>query len=423
MYTPISLLYVPKGVNKRWMEKTVDVTSVSSLMLNNRKTYVKVKVLPDPTIRVLDLQQFAPQYADYSGTLTQMFTALGDSAAVELSAAPAIDMQVAKFRDARQAGYKCAPIHPTYGFNVPLEQRTDLLLTRDTPIVDYSSFITKCLVSVNGFYHMIETDGSTGVWVKDGGKSLLLSNQSQFGIYSFSRVAPIHYYPITRGMLQKRLSPEMIAGTAPQDPFSKIGFVKVNANLTNKSIIMVIGGYLITPDSDIVTRVNDNEFQIDFQRIPLVQRYYESSHYIDMSSLGLSTTNANSSQVSVEELLSDVVLKKYLCLSQSFVVVVDTPELFVNRYFVRKTGSPGVYESYQEPIYPLQAGIGRMPEYWVTPEDGIWSLSSTDAYNRQKIFNTTDPALQRSVSASSLPFDPELYFGACLVEIGRDLKK
>lgn len=422
MYTPISMLRVAKGVNQRWETLPVNTTSVKTLLSTYRKVYLTVHVLPDTTNRVLDLQQFAPTYADFDGTLEQMFTDLGSTSAVELTTTPVVDIKRAHFCDGRQAGYQSVAVHPTLGINAPADARTDLFIHRQSPVTDYNAFRNKCMVSVNGFYHMIETDGSTGVWVKGGGRSLLLSKQSQFGIYSFSNVCNIQYVPITSTMLQKRLSPEMIAGTAPVDPFSKIGFVKVDQNLTDKSVILVIGGYLITPESSVVTRVSDNEFQIDFQRLPILQRYYESKHYIDLSSLGLTQTPNNPSQISVEELLSDEVLMKYLTLSQSFVVVLDTPELFVNRYFVRKTGSPGVFESYQRPTYPLQVGVGRMPEYWSTLEDGVYQLSSFDAYNRQKIFDTTDPLLLRSVSDVSLPFDPELYYGACLVEIGRDLK-
>jgi hypothetical protein len=197
--------------------------------------------------------------------------------------------------------------------------------------------------------------------------------------------------------------------------------VKINQVLTNKSVLAVIGGYLVPPDSGLVTRVSDNEFQIDFQNLPLLQRYYESSGYIDLSSLGLTSSGRNPSQISVQELLSDTVLMKYLTLSQSFFVVLDAPELFVNRLFVKKTGTPGMFISFVEPQYPLCVGNGRMPEYWPRKEEDRWSLSAYDQYNRQKLFDTTDPMRLASVSSVSLPYDPDFYFGASLVEIGRDL--
>lgn len=423
MYTPVSMLRVRRGINKRWEDVSVDSTAVNVLMRDYRSIYVRVSLPATAGLRVLDMEQFAARYADYTGTLAQMFTDFADESAIEISTPMNLSTKVARFKDGRQAGYRSTAVHPTLGLNAPAQTRDDLFIERASPQVDYDSFIRYCMVSVNGFYHMIETDGSTGVWVKGGGKSRIISSQSQFGIYSFSSIGALSYIPITDGMLHKRLSPEMQAGTAPVDPFSKIGFIKLPQSMLNKTPIVVLGGYLFTPDSPVVSRVSDDEIQIDFQQIPMLARYYESKHYLDMSSLGLDSSEQNPSVISIDQLLSDEVLMKYMTLSQSFVVLVDTPELFVNRYFVRKTGTPGVHESYQDPKYPLLAGLGRMPEYWSVHEDGVWSLSCYDSWNRNKAFNTARPLLLGNASDASLPYDPELYYGACLVEIGRDLKK
>jgi len=422
MYTPVSMLRVRRGINKRWEDVAVDSTAVKTLMRDYRSVYVRVSLPATPGLRMLDLEQFAARYADYQGSLVQMFADFGDGAATEIATAMTISTKVARFKDGRQAGYTSTPVHPTLGLNAVPDDRVDLLIQRDSPRVDYASFINQCMVSVNGFFHMIETDGSTGVWVKGGGKSRLISSQTQFGIYSFSNIGRITLIPITLNMLHKRLSPEMISGTAPTDPFSKIGFIKLPQSMLNKSALVVLGGYLFTPDSTVISRVSDDEIQIDFQKIPMLARYYESRHYLDLSSLGLDTSAQNPSVVSVQQLLSDEVLMKYMTLPQSFIVLVDTPELFVNRYFVRKTGTPGVHESYQQPHYPLQVGLGRMPEYWSVNEDGVWCLSCYDAWNRNKIFDTTKPLLVGNVSDAALPFDPELYYGASLVEIGSDIR-
>lgn len=423
MYTAVSLQVVPTGNNQRWSSVAADSLTVIQLMTQYRRAYIAARILPDQTIRYLDLAQFAPRYAGFVGTVQAMLTDFATThlAAVE-GGAPFLENRTAVFSDAFRAGYDALAVHPTLGTNVPMEQRADLKLTRVHPVTSYAHFATHALVSINGFYHMIETDGKSGVYVKNAAKSLAHSGQNQVGIYSFASVGSLTYVPVTDGMVKKRLTPEMIAGTVAPGPLSAIGYVKLGRDLTNKTVIPVIGGYLCPPDATYVTRVSDDEFKIDFQAIPLLHRYFESKSYLDLSDLGMSTAATNPDQISVTELYSDAVLTRYLCLSQTFFIVVDTPELYALRRFVKKTGTPGMYISYTQPKDPLVVGVGRAPEYWVTKEEEYWSLSASDRYNRQKTFDTTDPLRLLSVSASGLPMDPEYYFGASLLEIGRDIR-
>jgi hypothetical protein len=421
MYTAVSLRLVRNGINQRWIDAQLSYATVDHLFSDCRAVYIAARILPDQTIRYLNLAQFAPTYTQYTGTVQQMLTAWGNAAAVE-GPAPILESRHAVFSDATRAGYTKKPVHPTLGTTAAIEQRTDLLLTRAHPSTSYSHFATHAMVSVNGFYHMLETDGTTGIYVKNAGRSLQKSKQNQVGILSFASVSTLTHVPITTAMVKKRLTAEMIAGTVPEGPLSSTCYVKLGRSLVGKSVLMVIGGYLFLPDSDIVTRVSDDEFAVDFTRVPMLNRYYESRAYLDLSSLGLSTTANNIDQISVPELYSDAVLTKYLTLSQSFFVVLDTPELYVQSYYVKKTGTPGMYISYQEPMYPLMVGGGRMPEYWPTKEEDRWSLSSHDAYARTKLYDTTDPLRLTSVSGLGLPLEPDYYADARLIEIGRDIR-
>jgi hypothetical protein len=421
MYTAVSLRLVPNGINKRWMDTSVSYANVNVLFSNCRRVYIAAKILPDQTVRYLDLQQFAPTYSTYTGTVQQMLTAYGNAGAVEVTA-PILDTRTVEFSDAVRAGYQLTPVHPTLGLNAGVDGRTDLLITRAHPKTDYAFFKRRAMVSVNGFYHMIDTDSVSGVHVRDGAKSLKISGQNQVGVLSFASLADLTYVPITAGMIKKRLTAAMIAGTAPEGPLSSIGYVKLGRDMTGKTAILVLGGYMFMPDSTALTRVSDDEFAINFQAIQLPHRYYESKRYMDLSSLSLSTGNNNPDQISLTELMSDAVLSKYLTLSQSFFVIVNSAELYVNRYYVKKTGTPGMYISYQKPTLPLYVGVGRMPEYWPRQEEDRWSLSAYDMYNRNKIFDTSDPLRLTSVSSTGLPMDPEYYASATLVEIGSDIR-
>ena len=127
----------------------------------------------------------------------------------------------------------------------------------------------------------------------------------------------------------------------------------------------------------------------------------------------------------MQELTSDVTLVKYLTLSQSFLVVIDHPELFTNRLHIKKTRLPGMYVAYREPVYPIVSGLGRMPEYWSVQEDAQWSLTVYDDAIRPRLYNTTNPLQLNSLHDASIPdpVDPEIISDAYFLEIGRDIKR
>lgn len=424
MYTAVSAIGVKKGINKRWEEIPLLDYSVKELFEQFRKVYVTVLVLPDQTPAYLDLEEVASRYSDYTKKLNDMFIDNKNVAFAVSDSKPVVEVKTAKFKDAYAARYSVTPIHPLHGTNASEQNRTAALLTRDYPAVNYDLFYERCMVSVNGLYHMIDTNGQDGVVVYDAMTSLRKCRQNQMGILSFYDVCEITYVPILPDMIHKRMTQDMIDGLKPQEPYSSSGYIKINQDLTGKTVFLVLGGYLNASDSDLVTRVSDNEFKIDFENYPLLDRFFESNQYIDLSSLGLSTDIRNKSQISIDELLSDEVLLAYMTLSQSFFVILDAPEVFVNKHYIKKTGMPGMFIAYNRPIYPIVTGMGRHPEYWHTFEDGQWSLTIYDNTAHQRVYNTTiDPKTLMSAARSNTPTDPEILSGAYFMEIGTDLKK
>lgn len=425
MYRAISMIGVPRGLNKHWVSIVPNSQLVRDLFINYRRVFVELS-LNDSLITVwLDLDKLRPTHQNYAASVVNLLIEHGEASLPTQTTAPALEVRTAKFSDAHRARYHVQPVHPQHGLNAHPEDRSALRLTREDPVTDYITLRNNALFTVNGFYHMADTDGQNGVLLYEAGKSYQKCKQNQVGILSFYNVAAISCIPITPTMVHKRLSPEMIAGTVPVEPYSKEAFIQVSQDLTNKTVFLVLGGYLHTSESTTFSRVADQEFRVDFQNYPLIDRFYESSQYMDLSSLGLSTTNRNYSQISVQELTSDPVLVKYLTLSQSFLVIIDHPELFANRLHIKKTHMAGMYVSYREPMYPIVTGLGRMPEYWSVKEDGQWSLTVHDDVIRPRLYNTTNPLQLASLHDATItdPIDPEIQNPVYFLEIGRDIKR
>jgi hypothetical protein len=267
------------------------------------------------------------------------------------------------------------------------------------------------LVSVNGFYHRTDVKNNEGLVVYKATQTVRKSNQNQIGLLTFHGMCGIATHSIIE---------EMISRVDINTPLSSAANINTGLDLTGKSVAFVIGGYFHML-STLVSRVGDNSFRIDFSNYPLLDRYFEMSHYLDTSGFTRSETPVNPSQISVEELQSDDNIKALLMMNQSFMVVLDCEEVYSEVNYVRKTGYPGCYIAYTDPKYPLVTGLGRHNEYWYREEDGQYQLTVYDNVVSNRIYNTVNPYLENSVSDSELPTDPVYLSGAYLMMIGRDV--
>lgn len=412
VYNIVKSVGIRSGINKRWELVNLSLYSVTDLYNVFRSCYVELTQNDSTTSVYLNIEDIKATYGNYIGTFADLLIVIDQAALPTITTMPIINTKVARYRDAFQAGYKVEPVHPLHGTNVPMIDRTAVMLTRNPPSVDYAYFRNHCLVSVNGFYHMTDTDGASGVLVYGANTSLLKSNQNNIGIYSFDSVCSLKLVPIRLTMLYKHDNNEL---------YSSSTYIDVGENIIDKCLIVVIGGYFHAPDSELISKVSANCIKVDFKNYPFLDRYYESIHYMDLSSLNISTTNKNLLQADMSELLGDHCVSAYMTLPQSFIAIMDTPEVFVNRQYIRRSNIYGMYTSYMEPRYPLVTGIGRHPEYISTLEHGQYAVNVQDNTVQNRIYNTVNPNSLRSVSDYTLPDPPADASSGYLLEIGRDV--
>lgn len=411
MYTSTAAVGVKKGVSQKWQTLDISTIHIKDIYDQYRKVYLTLEV-DSPTMTVyLDMDSIRSDYGTYAGTVAQLLVSLGNDSLPTIDTLPSISTRAARYMDAFRAGYSITPYSAIYGANVPVSDRVDALLTRSSPVVDYMTFFNTTLVSVNGFYHRTDTNGSSGIVVYKATQSLKKSNQNQMGLLSFHGMCNITTHTITSGMIEP-----LSAGTDLSDGL----YIHTDLNLTNKSALFVIGGYLHTPSS-LITKVGDGSFRLDIPNYPLFDRFYEMKHHLDISGFDLSVSSVNKNQVSVEELQTDENITALLTMSQSFIVVLNCPEVYTEVNYVRKTGIPGSYIAYTDPKYPLVTGLGRHTEYWYRHEDGQYALTVYDNAVSNRIYNTVDPYFENSIGDSELPTDPVYLSGAYLMMIARDI--
>lgn len=398
MYTYVSSVALSKSIGAQW--ETIDLGDIYmfSIFSAYRKVYLTLSNPALPNNVYVDIDVFKPEYTSYTGTLNELLVEIGDTALPTVPSLPTTQIKYAKYSDGFQVGYiaDLTIIGQELPPNFPRADMTDLFVVRPKYKTNMALIHSHCLVTVNGYLHQTDAN-SVKAFIVDGGRTFKHQRDNQFGILSFLDIGAITKIPITEDMILSLDSQNTLYNGAVID--------LQGHNLENKTILMSVGGYLTLPEPQVFWQYSNNSVALNLSQTPYVQRYVESSYYLDLSSLGLDQSYMNPSLINVPQLTSDEVIKKYLMLSQSFVIIVDTPNLFFNRKYLGAARLPGEFISYTKPTYPLMVNYGKMVEYFTTEEDGEWLMRVKDSYYRNFIFNYEDENKLNDVSDQKLPMN------------------
>lgn len=398
MYTYVSSVALSKSIGAQW--ETIDLGDIYmfSIFSAYRKVYLTLSNPALPNNVYVDIDVFKPEYTSYTGTLNELLVEIGDTALPTVPSLPTTQIKYAKYSDGFQVGYiaDLTIIGQELPPNFPRADMTDLFVVRPKYKTNMALIHSHCLVTVNGYLHQTDAN-SQKAFIVDGGRTFKHQRDNQFGILSFLDIGAITKIPITEDMILSLDSQNTLYNGAVID--------LQGHNLENKTILMSVGGYLTLPEPQVFWQYSNNSVALNLSQTPYVQRYVESSYYLDLSSLGLDQSYMNPSLINVPQLTSDEVIKKYLMLSQSFVIIVDTPNLFFNRKYLGAARLPGEFISYTKPTYPLMVNYGKMVEYFTTEEDGEWLMTVKDSYYRNFVFNYEDENKLNDVSDQKLPMN------------------
>jgi hypothetical protein len=410
MYSLVSALVKPLGTNSRW--RTMGIENVPLNVLFSDFSQV-IAILNNAVLTQsvsLDLEGFRADLGSSTLTFNDWLASQGSNSLPTSDSVPTINTRYAYFSDVVRSGYKITPTHPTIApdSTLPVGDKTHALLTKTDQ--DYQLVYDHVLANVNGFYH--QTDHSPeGLYITDGMKTCLKSGRNEVGLLDFLALGKLSFIPITD---------DMIYTQRPEQQLKTNCYIKTGLDLSNKTVLLVLGGYLHLPDNRTFFRVGLGAFGIDFGQIPLVERYYESYKVIDLDSLGVETAPTNPDQISLNSLFSDAVLRKYLQLSQTFLVVLDNTDIFTDTIELRQSPLIGVYTAMTKPIYPLLLGRGRHEVYWPRKEADQYSINTNGAWQGHKNFETVVTRDQVSVSSADIISLGYSNSQACFQLIGSD---
>lgn len=414
MYSLVSAIAKNVEDDTRWHNVNIGDVPLHDILQNYSKiTATLSNQFLDHNVS-FDLENIRVQYAGSTTTFNQFLLDNGGQALVTSDELPVINTRYVKYADAVHANYKMTPMAAGMSPDavLPPSAKTWLHVKKKTSqAFDYHLMYRSVLAVVNGFIHATDADDAA-FYVQEADKSRQMSGCNMLGFMSFKGIGELSFIPI---------KPEMVYKQNPAQQYRYQCFVDTQQDLTEKTVMLVLGGYLHVLDEDSFFRVSDSAFCINFNKIPLLYRYYESKKYIDLSSMKIETSSFNDSQIGISEVFSDDAILAYVTLSQSFIVVLDNPDIFMDKLPLKTAPGNGNYVTADKPVYPMIAGTGKLVNYWYRCEASLCSVKGWDTNVPHYLFSTNKPLQQRSISDSVDSDLPEYQSHAHFLKLGTDL--
>lgn len=387
MYTLVKTTVLPLAPGSKFEEIAGDTEIVNTLYQKYLKIYLELSNPVLPNNVYVDLDDVRDDWVTWAGTLADKLLNNADKTLPTIANIPSTKLRYARYQDGFRAGYKVDLVdmgneRPT---SYPKSLLKDLKVWRPQHNANMALLDQYCLVSVNGLIHDTDTDDQY-LYVRDGGKSHNHSRHNQLGIWSFMDV----------GRIQRvRINPDNIRAMSDGTLKDRVYIDVPEVDLDGKSYLLILGGYVVLPDGRGFMRNGEHQFSLDLKSLPYEERLHESSNYIRLDSLPLERLSNDPQTFTLDSMWSNATISAYLTLSQSFLVVIDSPNLMFEYQYVRTTGLPGSLVSHVEPKYPLMVGYGKFAEYWTTYEDGVWAMSVQDGWYRNYHLHYTPERLRR----------------------------
>lgn len=392
-YTLAPLLAVAKTrATNLWVE--IDITAMPLKTIFSTYRFIEVGLLDAfQAPKTLHLIEYEFDLLNREGTLQQWLTSLDNRALSLTDGHPTLTFNKVHYypaeyhhatMQAAKAGY-----HPSQ--DVAVDEYNDLVLTY--PNIASADAAKYHLYSVNGFY-FISKYQDYGVRLVDASDTVRATGKMEVGYLDFTTVGEIKYVPITKNRINK---------VDPERTWFDTVIVDVGESLSNKTVGIVIGGYLHLLDGLI--RVNsDTTFTFSMRNHQYLSRVLNSLDALSLTELGLDDADLG---VNVSEVYNEEKILAYLTSKYSFVVLIDNPEISVETAGVAYNAMAGTYITKDSNLLGrLTDQTGRSIDYWPTWECGQWALKTSTYDLPTRSFTTADWQRQGKVSNASIPIRP-----------------
>ena len=361
MYELITAFLNPYDNISKWVEIDISKNKVHELLNENNEVVIIVRHTTKNYNEVIKFSEIRTILADmpFSVTVGDWLILNGNKTIPSIKGNVHVETKEIKYCDAWAANWKTelATTKGTVDDNAPRAVMEDILLTKVD--VDYNKVGKNSLYTVNGLLH-IHDYSKAGIQIKGAGKSSMIENTVAIGIISTVAVGEVQVYPLNNNDIRAR-----------NNTLLRDGFYITNDkfDFRNKTVILSIGGFLHYA-GDLFEIRSDKTILFEWSKYNFMNRYMHVSQKIDLHRFQEIIGNEDMKPITLGDELanSDLAIKEWMTLPQTFVIVIDNPSLDVRRIPLEKSHLDGRYNSYSLPDKPLQLGNGFLPPYMFFPQ-------------------------------------------------------
>lgn len=383
MYSLVTAVLLSREPNSTWEEMDIALVSVYDFQTKFVSGFVVLEHTSLAGEHIVDYQTFLRhKLPQPSPTLTfERWLTSFPNIILPTIKEPVFSSGSITYSDAYKAGWRSKRAHPVApdNDNYTDAQLVDSLLTK--PNFSYSDFGNQVLVSVNGHLHLAFPTAN-GIKVRDASKTFMHSGRYEVGLIGTSEIGNTKQIPITE---------DNLIATTEDDNFEREFLVDLEEELYGKTVWISIGGYLLT-DNDYIRIINAEKglIYVDISKFDIARRITDSMESIDLSSLGIERKDFSPNLVDISKLKTPEVVQKYLTLSQSFIIVVDSNLTVTTMEDIGKTSILSQY-IYHKPAPLLlvdQYGLIRNYQPILTRDNTMTMLVPT-VYKDYRLYDTT----------------------------------
>lgn len=361
----------------RWQEQdkaAVLSTDVRQLTQTYGQTLMVLEHSHDPdTLFLFDFSNNALEYVNrFAETMTvEQWLIRLDNASLPTVEFSRVETRKAYYADALEAGFSIDTTVPGALPNarIPWSERTDLILNK----ADLSPGLVEknALFSVNGFFHRTYSS-DWGLYVMQGGTSIRVADMNTVGVVSLAPLGGCETIPITESMI----SAWPADGEVLEGPL----YVQVpDIDWQAHTPLLVLCGYLL-PLGEVFQNTGNGIFELNLLRYPYLENFLKAEKYMDLGAIrrSIDVRVGAPSMTAVRQAKSAAFLKALLTISQSFIVAVKSPNLYIDKIPLETTQHPGAFLHHSQVTSPAVFHDGRLMNYHLEQQGDDWVLLVPD---------------------------------------------
>lgn len=270
----------------------------------------------------------------------------------------------------------------------------DVVITRKQAVMDIARLEATFLWTVNGYVYNTVHD-SESLYLPGAVSGMLRSRANKVGMLNLSG--------LTSQLTKQTLSADQITVDTNLPAYEKVFITFTNPVV---SPILVMAGYLVFEHPEFFYRISDNTFALHLNRLNYMEKLYELHRYRDIfHDLGVPVSPNNPTQVNTEDVRSTETIKRFLTLSNTFLVDTGNPNgLVLDPLYLEHSNIPGNFRTHKLPTLPMFVGYGKLTEYHKNRINSErYTVYCQDSTYNNYIFSAQNQHLLATYNAHRIP--------------------